>query len=145
MSKHRDGTARTVLLVEDDPWLRSLVGELLLDDGYRVLEAASGSEVQQLLEREGPDVLVLDLKLPGKSGLDILRELRACDPTAHLPVIVMSGALDFDTQAKLVDRSARADGVLEKPLDIGQLFEQVDRAVGSPPPRDSVTRPVATP
>jgi CheY-like chemotaxis protein len=123
------GAKKTVLLVEDDDWLRAILSELLVDDGYRVIEAADGHAVLRLATSEGPDVMVLDLKLPGPSGLDILHALRAREPTADLPVIVLSEGLDLETRGRLIDRAERANVLLEKPVDVGQLFDEVERAI----------------
>ena len=130
-SKHR---RQTVLVVEDDEWLRGIVAELLRDEGYGVSEADSGVDALRLVERGGPAVLVLDLHLPQCSGLDVLRALRAAERTVNLPVIVVSGLLDFETRARLVGRAERADCVLEKPLDVERLFDEVHHLAGPPPP-----------
>jgi CheY-like chemotaxis protein len=128
MSGRAECIRKTVLLVEDDTWLRRILLELLVDEGYRVLEAGSGAEALHLAEQEGPDVLVLDLHLPWLSGLDVLRELRALDQTAAMRVIVVSGVLDTDARARLARPAERADSLLEKPLDVGQLFKAVEQA-----------------
>jgi CheY-like chemotaxis protein len=120
--------AKTVLVVEDDPWTQTLLTELLADEGYQVMRAASGLQALQLARSRPPDVIVLDLNLPGKSGLDVLRELRANEHTATIPVIVVSGAVDSGTRALLARRPQRANRVMEKPLAIIGLFEQVEQA-----------------
>src|SRR5262245_37523155 len=79
---------KSVLLVEDDRWLRYVMAELLADDGYRVREAATGTQALALVEEETPDAVVLDLNLPELSGLDVLHELRARKHLLNLPVIV---------------------------------------------------------
>ena len=120
---------KTVLLVEDDSWLRYIMAELLADDGYEVREAATGTQALALVDEETPDVVVLDLNLPELSGLDVLHELRSRKQLLNLPVIVMSGALDGDTRQRLSRPSERADDVLEKPVDVGRLFECLEQAI----------------
>ena len=122
---------KTVLLVEDDSWLRYIMAELLADDGYQVREAATGTQALALVEAETPDAVVLDLNLPELSGLDVLHELRARQQTLNLPVIVMSGALDGETRQRLSRPSERADDVIEKPVDVGRLFECLEHAIVS--------------
>lgn len=119
---------KLVLIVEDDQWLRSLLADLLRDEDYDVLEAESGTEGLYLARSRVPDVVVLDLKLPGMSGLDVLGELRAHDVTANIPVIVVSGEVDELTRRALERRAQRADGVIEKPLDLAEFFSQVEAA-----------------
>jgi CheY-like chemotaxis protein len=122
---------KTVLLVEDDGWLRYVMAELLADDGYEVVEATTGTQALALVAERAPDVVVLDLNLPELSGLDVLHELRASERTFTLPVIVMSGALDGETRHRLTRLEERADDVIEKPVDVGRLFECVEQAVVS--------------
>lgn len=78
------GGERLVLLVEDDGWLRPLLAELLADEGYRVIEVADGADVARLAAEQPPDAIVLDLRLPRKSGLEVLAELRANPATAEV-------------------------------------------------------------
>ncbi len=81
---------RRVLLIEDEPHIAEAIRFLLTRDGWTVASHGDGSDAMDVIRREVPDVLVLDVKLPGRSGYDILGELRA-DPTlAALPVLVLS-------------------------------------------------------
>jgi CheY-like chemotaxis protein len=120
---------KTVLLVEDDSWLRYVMAELLADDGYEVREAATGTQALALVDEETPDAVVLDLNLPELSGLDVLHELRTGKQLLNLPVIVMTGALDGETRQRLSRPPERADDVLEKPVDVGRLFACLEQAI----------------
>lgn len=81
---------KKILLVEDDRFLSSLLKSRLEKDGdFEVALATSGDEALAELERTTPDLIILDIILPGKSGFEILEELRA-KPGAQVPVIVMS-------------------------------------------------------
>ena len=122
---------KTVLLVEDDSWLRNVMAELLADDGYQVREAATGTQALALVEQETPDAVVLDLNLPELSGLDVLHELRTRKQLLDLPVIVVSGALDGETRQRLSRLAERADDVIEKPVDVGRLFACLEQATAS--------------
>jgi DNA-binding response OmpR family regulator len=120
---------KTVLLVEDDSWLRFVMAELLVDDGYDVIVAATGTEALDQVERQPPDVVVLDLNIPGKSGLEVLHELRTNERTVALPVIVLSGWIDAETRQRLSRLPERADDVMEKPVDVELLFARVEQAI----------------
>lgn len=124
-------SARTVLIVEDDPWIRPLLAELLQDEGYRVLQADTGEKGLSLALENPPNVVLLDLRLPDTSGLDVLRELRANEATADVRVLVISAEVDQITRTILARQAQRADGVIEKPLDISQLFEQLEETASS--------------
>ena len=108
--------AKTVLICEDDTNLRTLV-RLALGDDYRFYEAPDGPSGLELARRIHPDLMVLDLMLPGRSGLDILAELRADDRIAKTRVIVISAWSHSDQAAVL----AGADRFVPKPFDPDEL------------------------
>jgi DNA-binding response OmpR family regulator len=109
----REGSARqdrrVVLVCEDEPALRELV-RVSLGDGYAFLEASDGDEALGLLRSDRPDLLVLDLMLPRRSGLEVLEELRrTAAPTA---TIVLTAQPDYAERA----RELGADRVISKPF-----------------------------
>src|SRR5262245_23196418 len=84
------GPQKTILVVEDDPWIRSLMADLLASEGYSVVQAPDGKVGLEMAEESDPDVILLDLAMPEKSGLDVLHELKSSKPTRDIPVIVVS-------------------------------------------------------
>ncbi len=120
MSAQPETAAKTVLICEDDTNLRTLV-RLALGDAYRYYEAPDGPSGLELARRIHPDVIVLDLMLPGQSGLDVLAELRADDKLAKTPVIVMSAWSHSDEAAV----QAGADRFVPKPFDPDELRDAV--------------------
>src|SRR3954453_8076225 len=104
---------RTVLVVEDDPAVRTLIAELLDEAGYAVLEAACGRQALRLAQEYVPTVVLMDQRLPDMSGLDVLEKLRTDAAPRYIPVILVSGLAQ-----QLVDGDHGADGVLAKPFDI---------------------------
>ena len=107
--------AETVLICEDDSNLRTLV-RLALGNGYRYVETADGPSAMGELERGRPDLIILDLMLPGVSGLELLDEIRKLDGGDTIPVIVIS-AWDSDEEAV----TAGADRFVAKPFDPEEL------------------------
>lgn len=81
---------RKVLLIEDEPNIIEAIRFLLSRDGWTVHTHANGLDAIEEIARVGPDLLVLDMMLPGRSGMDILRDLRADSATAHLPVLMLT-------------------------------------------------------
>jgi DNA-binding response OmpR family regulator len=80
-----DNSERSIaLVVEDDPWIRLLLRDLLTDEGYAVLEATNGSAALRLAQRHPPALVLLDLVLPEQSGLELLAELKSTRATAHV-------------------------------------------------------------
>jgi DNA-binding response OmpR family regulator len=79
-----------VMLIEDEPNIAEALRFLLARDGWRVSTVADGAVVMAAVAAQHPDVLVLDLMLPGVSGLDLLRQLRADAATAALPILMLT-------------------------------------------------------
>lgn len=117
--------SQKVLVVEDDPWIRSLMADLLTGEGYGVVQAPDGKVGLQLAQQENPDVILLDLAMPEKSGLDVLHELKSSKPTRDIPVIVVSAY----AMLMMGSDARRADGVIQKPFDLADLLTQVQQAV----------------
>jgi CheY-like chemotaxis protein len=115
---------KTVLVVEDDSWIRSLMADLLSGEGYAVVQAADGRAGLDLAEAHNPDVILLDLAMPEKSGLDVLHELKSSRPTSDIPVIVVSAY----AMLMMGSDARRADGVIQKPFDLADLLAQVEQA-----------------
>jgi CheY-like chemotaxis protein len=115
---------KTVLVVEDDPWIRSLMADLLASEGYTVIQAADGKAGMNAAEQSDPDVILLDLAMPEKSGLDVLHELKSSKPTRDIPVIVVSAY----AMLMMGSDARRADGVIQKPFDLADLLAQVQQA-----------------
>ena len=115
---------RTVLVIEDDPWTRTITTALLAGEGFAVVEAKNGEEGLKRALEHVPDAVLLDLALPTKSGLEVLRELKSDISTMSIPVIVVSayGSLMNEQDAH------QAAGVIQKPFDYDDLVGQVERA-----------------
>ena len=79
-----------VLLIEDDPFLSSLLGNRLKREGFDVLSVKSGNEAAKSLKSFVPDLVLLDLILPGKSGFEVLEEMKADPQAPKVPVVVIS-------------------------------------------------------
>jgi DNA-binding response OmpR family regulator len=110
----------SVLLVEDDPDVRSMLRLLLEDENYRVLEAGDAERALERLDAERPDLLLVDLKLPGMSGLDLLRTVRTANP---VPIIVVTAQVDtIDVVAAL---ELGADDYITKPFVPRELLARV--------------------
>ena len=112
-----------VLLVDDDPEIRQLIGDFLVQHGFRVAVAANGAEMDRAIEAERPALVVLDLMLPGEDGLAICRRLST---SARIPVIMLS-ALGEETD-RIVGLELGADDYLPKPCSPRELLARV-RAV----------------
>jgi DNA-binding response OmpR family regulator len=113
-------TVPTVLVVDDEPIVRNVVVRYLERDGYRTLEAGDGHEARRMLEREPPSLVVLDVMLPGLSGLELCRWIRSRSETP----IVMLTALGEETD-RIVGLELGADDYLTKPFSPRELAIRV--------------------
>jgi two-component system alkaline phosphatase synthesis response regulator PhoP len=129
-----------VLVVDDAPDIVRLVRDYLEHAGFTVLVAANGVDALRIARVERPDLIVLDLGLPGRDGLDVTRELRA-DPSVHTVPIVMLTAR-ADESDKLVGLELGADDYVTKPFSAKELVARVRavlrRAQAAATPADSV-------
>jgi DNA-binding response OmpR family regulator len=117
---------KCVLVVEDNATIGGLLVALLREEGYRALRAWDGREAMKMARDRRPDLIVLDLSLPYRDGVDVLRELRANDDTVDAPIVVVSGnamQLTPDDRALVTDTVA-------KPFDIDRLMNVFRRHLG---------------
>ena len=110
-----------ILIVEDDAHIRLGLTESLRAEGYDVTDCSAGSEVLSLVKRRRPDLIVLDVMLPGKSGYDICREIRA--EKNRTPILMLSAkGLEID---KVVGLELGADDYVTKPFSLRELIARV--------------------
>ena len=117
---------RSVLIVDDDRLLRAMLGDVLREAGCNVAEAEDADVALQLLARERPGLVFLDLLMPRKSGIELLAEIHQKAPA--LPIYVLS-SLD---SPRLFEQclAAGAHGFLVKPFHPEQVYDVVDRVFG---------------
>jgi DNA-binding response OmpR family regulator len=129
-----------VLLVEDDDAFRIFCRVALESAGFEVLQARDGTVAVEKALRDHPDIVVLDLWLPGLTGSGVLRVLRANRRLDKVPVIVLSGVPEVKDKEGLL--SFGADEVLEKPLGPEALVEHIRKwlAGGRRPASSAVRR-----
>jgi CheY-like chemotaxis protein len=121
-------TAPLVLIVEDNPRNLKLVRDVLAYAGYRTLEATTGEDGVALARTELPDVVLMDVQLPGMDGLEALARLRGEPGTAGIPVMAVTAFAMEEDRRRL--RSAGFDGYLEKPIDVRALPGEVAAILG---------------
>lgn len=114
-----------VLIVDDEPAVREMLGRVLRPEGYEILQAGDGQQALALIQQEKPDLLLLDIRMPGLDGLEILRRAKALD--RDLPVVmVTSNALVQDAVAAM---RAGSDDYLVKPLEPADVIRSVRSAL----------------
>jgi phosphate regulon transcriptional regulator PhoB len=115
--------AHKILVVEDEPDIRKLVQYNLVQERFKVLEAENGEEALKLVQRDRPNLVILDLMLPGLSGLELCRILRDRADTARVPILMLTAkAGEAD---KVVGLEMGADDYLSKPFSPRELVARV--------------------
>jgi two-component system nitrogen regulation response regulator NtrX len=113
--------AGRVLVVDDEQDVRLVLGDFLASRGYDVTQAQRGAEALTLLERMRPDVVLLDVFMPGMDGMETLRRIVAAHPS--LPVIMVTGNVDVEVTSKALEMGAA--GYVPKPFDLRYLEQAV--------------------
>lgn len=128
-----------ILVVDDDPELRTLIGDFLREHGYRVDVAADVASMREAIARRRPDLVVLDVMMPGEDGLSAARRLAS---EAGPPVIMLS-ALGTDTD-RIIGLEVGADDYLAKPCNPRELLARVRALLRrNPPPTDDEPVPAS--
>ena len=126
---HRPGPRRkVVLVVEDNASFGGLIAGLLREEGYRAVRASDGREALRLARDRRPDLIMLDLELPYKEGVEVLDELRQHKETKLSPMILVAG----NTMVLSSDDREQLSDLINKPYDIDILMNSVRKALGDP-------------
>jgi len=120
----------SILLVDDDVTLRERLARALRERGYDVRTAGSADEAMEQVRADSPELAVLDLRMPGRSGLDLLREMREHDPATRILVLTGYGSIATAVEATKLG----AEGYLPKPVDADELLAAFARSGTQPAP-----------
>jgi CheY-like chemotaxis protein len=136
----RQASDVTVLVVDDDPDVTTFLGTILGDAGMRVVTAHDGREALERLQEVTPDLISLDLVMPGKSGVRLLHDLRKHPSWQRIPVIIVTGHARDEKVRRDLDQVLAESAIsgpsvyLEKPVTPRAYLEHVCRVVGVTPP-----------
>ncbi|MGD1856410.1 MAG: response regulator transcription factor [Leptolyngbyaceae cyanobacterium] len=118
----------TVLVVDDSKTILEMLAKCLTQDGLTVVTAMNGADALAQLDAQTPDIIVLDVVLPDRSGFEICRELKAESSTSNIPIIICS-TKDTDMD-KFWGKKQGADAYLTKPIDQEELSKTVKQLMG---------------
>ena len=113
------------MIVDDETEIRNIIKEILIEEGYATLTAASAEEANTLLLQHQPDLVFLDIWMPDQDGIDLLKEW-SLDKTKNFPVIMISGHATIETAIDATKLGAI--GFIEKPISIEKLFDAINSA-----------------
>ena len=132
---------KKILIIDDDPDVVVFLSTLLQDHGYDTLEASDGLEGLEVTKSQRPDLILMDLMMPQKSGISLLSELKGDEELKHIPVVMVTGVsgetgIDLETffnralQANNGTQTLKPDGYVEKPVDPDKLLGIVKDLLG---------------
>ncbi len=113
--------AATILIVDDQYGIRILLNEVLKKEGYETLQAANGPEALKLAKENNPDLVLLDMKIPGMDGIEILKRMKAHNPDTRAIIMTAYGELDMIQEAKNIGAIMH----VPKPFDIDDIRKTV--------------------
>jgi two-component system cell cycle response regulator DivK len=117
----------TILYIEDNPENRLLVKRVLEVEGYQVLEAGDGLAGLDLAKKTAPDLILMDINLPGLDGYELTHRLKQMPHLTSVPVIAMTANVMKGDREKTL--AAGCDGYLQKPIDVDQLPAQIEHFI----------------
>ena len=115
----------SLLIVDDEPFILQSLSGILLDEGFEVTTAANGYEALKLIEEESPDLVLLDVWMPGLGGIETLQEIKKNNP--HIQVIIITGHGNIETAVKAT--KIGAFDLIEKPLSIDKVILAINNAL----------------
>lgn len=121
--KTEDAEPAFVLVVDDMRQNRAILERLLTGHGYNVRTASDGPEALEAIARETPDLILLDVQMPGMDGFELCRVLKAQAPTRLIPIVLITALSDRDSRMQGID--AGADDFIHKPFDAAELIARV--------------------
>ena len=120
---------KKILIVDDNADLVRIMGVHLEGHGYSVVSASDVAEAIKAVQKEKPDLIILDVAMPGGDGLDVLRQLNASNPRNMIPVIVVTG---MEPKAKAEAFATGAVDFYLKPVNMDTLLECIREHIGQP-------------
>jgi CheY-like chemotaxis protein len=117
-----------ILIADDDRALIHLISSRLRSKGFQVSVAFDAMQAWMIATRTSPDAILLDIQMPGGTGLEVLKKLKNSIKTSQIPVIVLSGSIDPEAAGGV--KQLGADEFLFKPVDIDRLYQTLCRLLG---------------
>ena len=119
---------KKIIVIDDDPDIVTFLTTLLEDNGYKTISAKDGQEGLEKIQHERPQLVLLDVTMPEKSGVRCYRELRENPDLASIPVVIVTGvAKDFKNFISSRRQVPPPDGFISKPIDKQELLDTVSK------------------
>ena len=122
--------SKTVLIVEDNVVHAALIEDVLKAKGFKAIHVSSGDEAHALARDHRPDLVIMDIQLPGLSGIEVTRAIKADDDLKDIPVIAVTAFASKRNQNEI--REAGCIDILTKPFSVPELIEIIAKYLGDP-------------
>ena len=119
---------KTILIIEDDKFLRELIAQKLIKEGFEISEAVDGEEGMKKVKEEKPDLVLLDLILPGIDGFEVLSRMREESALASIPVIILSNLGQREDVEKGL-RMGAVDYLIKAHFTPGEIIDKIKAAL----------------
>lgn len=124
--------SKKIAIIDDDCIIQESLQELFSDAGYKVSIASDGASGLDLIVREKPDLVVVDILLPRMHGIALCEKLKASDDFSHIPIILMTGVYK-DVNLRMYVHKGLANDFIEKPFREGDLLAKIEKLLGKAP------------
>ena len=118
---------KTILVVDDEPPIVQVVGDLLKQQGYKVMEATSGKETLEILKKSKPDLILLDIMMPGMDGWDVVEKIKSNKNLEKIPIVFLTAKIDPISRSM---GSLASTDYITKPFDNKDLIRRVKNIIG---------------
>ena len=118
---------KKILIVDDEPEMLEMIELRMKKNGYAVVTAVTGEECLEKAQKERPDVILLDVLLPGMSGFEVSKRLKADEETKDIPIIMVTALIGTDAEEKGMERGAKY--FISKPFDPEELVSEINKIV----------------
>jgi len=118
--------AKTILIIEDDKFLRELIAQKLLKENYEISEAVDGEEGIKKIREEKPDLILLDLILPGIDGFEVLSRMKSGEEISSIPVIILSNLGQKEDVERGLNLGAK-DYLIKAHFTPGEIIEKIKK------------------
>ncbi|MDQ6973301.1 MAG: response regulator [Mariprofundaceae bacterium] len=118
-----------ILIVDDNPINLELAADLLMLESFRVMVVDNGTACLDVAQKEAPDLILMDIRMPDMSGLEAMQYLRKMEATAHIPIVALTASVMTGEKERLL--AAGFDGFMQKPIDVASFVDDVRSFMGS--------------
>jgi putative two-component system response regulator len=125
-----------ILIVDDEMDIRFVIGKMLTKEGFEIIEAESGEVALEVLKENSPDLILLDVMMPGLDGWETCAKIKSEEKTSHIPVIMLTAKTAEEEKIKALEECG-AEWHISKPIDRPKFIETVKWIIESPPRRDA--------